>query len=432
MNTFGFDTIAAAATAPGVGAVAIVRISGKDSLCIARKIFRAPGDVGPRVMRLGAIDCGGFTEKGFLIYFSAPDSYTGEDVVELQFHGGVFSVSAVLEALIRNGARAAAPGEFTRRAFLNGKMDLTAAEGVADMINAGTEAEARAASSLMSSGLNRFLQGIFDTLADICAELEVCIDYPEEDIEALSAASAHARLNDALSVVRGALDGYERGKYVKTGVNVALAGRVNVGKSSLLNRLAGFDRAIVSDTPGTTRDTVTETVSINGVKFNIIDTAGLRAPGDGIEELGIGRAYRAMEDADIIAAVSDGDGNEGDFTVYGDKVIRVRNKMDLWPAPPGYIGVSALTGDTSALRDALYRKIFGEGAFLSDVTVTSARHAEALQRCVRALKNALQTTESELIATDVKEAMNAIGEITGSTASEAVIDRIFSNFCVGK
>lgn len=443
------ENVSAIATPPGKGGVAIIRISGKNPLRIAAKMFTPAGKVNvedfePYRMYPGRIDGGNFSDYGLCVYFKAPASYTGEDVVEFQCHGGESLARGVLKQTFRLGAKPAGKGEFTKRAFLNGKLSLASAEGVADMINGESEAEVKAGYLLYSEKLTNKAKELQAELKTLLAGIDVSVDYPEEDVEEQHVAELSVALQGLCSRLSALTAGYAVGKKIKSGVTVAICGKPNTGKSSLLNRLLGYDKAIVSDVAGTTRDAVEGVLEIDGRKFNLYDTAGVRESGDAIESIGIERAGSIIHSADVAVFVVDSAAgvNEEDARVLemlkGKPLIKVVNKIDLThdeTETDADVLTSAVTGEgIERLKTLLYEKSFGprgeDAAFLIE-----ERHYDALRRAKDALKRAIVACKDQpldLIGIDVKEGWDALGEITGETATEAIIEEIFSKFCVGK
>lgn len=441
------ENIAAIATPPGKGGVAIIRISGKDPLAVAEKMFVPTGKTAVRAfepyrMYPGKIDGGEFTDYGLCVYFKGPYSYTGEDIVEFQCHGGESIARGILKNCFKNGAKSAGRGEFTKRAFLNGKLSLASAEGVADMINGESEAEVRAGYLLYSEKLTKKVCGVQTSLKEVLAGIDAAVDYPEEGIEEDSTAEIKEKLQAVLREVSSLSSGYDSGRKIKTGVTVALCGRPNTGKSSILNYLLGYDKAIVSEIAGTTRDAVEGTIVLNGVKFNLYDTAGLREGADRLENIGIGKAEAIIRSADVVVFVRDGqeiseeDGRALELA-EGKEIIKVFNKTDLLGCggTDADVHTSAVTGEgMERLKELLYEKGLGErgedAAFLVE-----ERHFEALKKAKGHLESAVFACGNlplDLVGIDVTEAWTALGAITGETASEAIIDEIFSKFCVGK
>lgn len=429
------ESIAAIATASGTGGVAIIRISGENSLEIAGKMFTPYKNFKPNYMYAGHIQADGFTDYGFLVYFKAPKSFTGEDVVELHCHGGVQLARGVLKKCLSLGARIADRGEFTKRAFLNGKLTLASAEGMADMINAESLALLRAGSMLYGEKLSNEVETLQNSLKDILAEVAVEIDYPEEDDGGLDLKKIKSQVAALKVATDGLVSGYKCGKKLKEGVTVAICGKPNTGKSSLLNALLGYDKAIVSAEAGTTRDAVEGAIDIDGVKYNLIDTAGIRECAGAVESIGIERAKKIVTTADIILSVSEGEDADLPADVSGE-VIRVFNKSDLKkPVGKFDIAVSAKTGNgLDKLKKLIAERSFGDIA-LDKAYVVEERHYAALLKAAKALKSAtenLETLTLDIIAVDLKDAWDALGEITGETANEEIISTVFSKFCVGK
>lgn len=428
-------TIAAVATAAGTGGVAIIRLSGDKSLEIAKKIFTPKNDFKPNYMYAGHIEGDGFTDYGFLVYFKAPKSFTGEDVVELHCHGGVQLSRGILKKCLSLGAVSAERGEFTKRAFLNGKLTLAGAEGMADMINAESAALLRAGCMLYSEKLSDEVKELQNILKEILAETAVEIDYPEEDESGLDLKRIGVKISELQKRTDGLLSGYKCGKLIKDGVTVALCGKPNVGKSSLLNALLGYDKALVSDEAGTTRDAVEGSVEIGGVKFTFYDTAGIRDNAGGVEKSGIALAKKIINSADVILSVSDGGEVNLPPEVSGI-VIKVFNKSDVKKPSGKYdIAVSAKTGaGVDGLKKLISEKSVGDVS--SDKAyVVEERHFYALKRAAEALKSATENIGKitlDIIAVDLKEAWEAFGEITGETANEEIITAVFEKFCVGK
>ena len=444
------ENIAAIATPAGKGGVAIIRISGKSPLALAEKMFSPIGktkvsDFEPYRMYPGRIDGGNFEDYGLCVYFKGPQSYTGEDIVEFQCHGGESIARGILKQAFRLGGRSAGRGEFTKRAFLNGKLSLASCEGVADMINGESEAEVKAGYLLYSEKLTNRVRALQDELKTLLAGIDVSVDYPEEDIEEQHIIELKASLEGIVEKITALTSTYAVGKKIKSGVTVAICGKPNTGKSSLLNRLLGYEKAIVSNVAGTTRDAVEGVLEIDGQKFNLYDTAGVRESGDSIEAIGIERAENIIRSADVAVFVIDmaeGGTSEEDARVLEmvkDKpLITVVNKVDLSNVKsmiPADVYTSAVTGEgVEKLKELLYQKSFGarteDAAFLIE-----QRHFDALERAKTSLQKgiiACQFEPLDLIGIDVKEAWDSLGEITGETATEAIITEIFEKFCVGK
>ena len=440
------ECIAAISTAPAAGGVAIIRISGKSALSVAQKVFapsgrRAVKDFKPRYMYSGNIlAAGGITDFGLCVYFKAPHSFTGEDVVELHCHGGVELSRAVLKAVIAAGARPARAGEFTMRAFVNGKISLSAAEGMADMINGKSAAEVRAGSLLYSGRLTEAAKRAQGGLTDVLAKIGADIDYPEEDIERTELYDIKGTLSQIAGDISALLATYEGGKKIKNGVSVAICGRPNAGKSSLLNALLGYDKAIVSAAAGTTRDVVEGSLELGGVMFNLYDTAGVRQTSGEVERMGIERAKQALRSADLALIVYEGDFGAEEAELQNScscPVIKVRNKRDVSDMAGGGedIFISALTGEgVEELKSLMQARALPSGS-ADEAFLIEVRHYGALSRALQSLNSAIANIgafPADIISVDLREAWDALGEITGETATEEIIETIFSKFCVGK
>ena len=427
------DLISAIATAVGAGGIAVVRMSGRGALSVARKMFSRKGEFQPNYMYAGEIDAGTFRDYGMCVYFRAPKSFTGEDVVEFHCHGGTEIARGILKRTLELGARLAERGEFTKRAYLNGKLSLSAAEGVGEMIAASSEAQVRAGYLLYNEKLTSLGTALQRKLTHCLAEVDADLDYPEEDLNASSRAEIVATLREVGQELAALLSQYAAGRKIRSGVSVALVGAPNAGKSSLLNALLGYERAIVSDVAGTTRDVVEGTLEIEGVNFRITDTAGLRESADAIEREGVRRAREAMKGADVIVWLKE-DGEVPEFP-ESTPVITVGAKSDLARREDCDIVLSSYTGEgLDALRRLLYERGFGrenDGAFL-----LSERHYRAAQAAHEAVKEALASAEGglppELYAEDIRRAWETLGTLSGETASEAIVTEIFEKFCVGK
>ena len=444
------DTIAAIATAAVPAAVGIVRLSGEHTFAVLDALF-APANGAPmsqqtpRRMVYGAVrDAQGrVIDHALAVRFSAEHSYTGEDSAELHCHGSPVVLNETLAAAFAAGARQAKAGEFTKRAFLNGKMDLTEAEAVVDLVDAETAEAARNAAGQVDGALRRLAESAYDKLLDIASRFYAVVDYPDEDIEDASPAEVEATLQETEAKLSDLLSTYARGRFVKSGVATAIIGAPNAGKSSLLNRLVGYDRAIVTDIAGTTRDTVEEKALLGGVLLRLIDTAGLRETDDAVERLGVERSRRAIESADLILALTDGSRppTEEDHDAFelarssGKPYLLLRTKCDLGGDGTG-IAVSNVTGEGFDTLEAAVAALFPTLPPKTGTLLTNARQADAVTRALTSVRAALSALREgmtpDVVLTEVEAASNALGELTGRTAREDMVARIFERFCVGK
>jgi len=455
------DTIVAVATAPGEAGIGIVRASGPRALRCALGLFRRPdgaplsGDPRTHHATYGFVARPGTEEKldeCVLTYFAGPRSYTGEDVVELACHGSNLVLATVLNALVAAGARLAEPGEFTRRAFLNGRLDLAAAEAVIDIIRARTDAALRVATGQLSGRLSREIAALRLALITLLAEIEASIDFPD-DVEPPTDSELAARTTEIRDRTDRLLRTADAGRLYREGAALVLVGRPNVGKSSLLNALLGEARAIVTDVPGTTRDVIEETFNLRGVPVRAIDTAGLRETTDAVESLGVQRTRAQLAAADLVLWLLDASegltpaDREIAAELDGRRVVVVANKIDrgdllsedevaaLVPAP--LVRVSALTGaGIEALESTLAASLLGSDLSPESVWVSNARHQSRLRAAVTALDRAIEAAHAAFdqaaISLDLKLAAESLGEITGETVTEETITQIFARFCVGK
>jgi tRNA modification GTPase len=455
------DTIVAPATAPGVGAVAIIRLSGPAAVEILRAIWRPlhEGRMEPRRIYLGEVvdsDTGAHLDRAIAFIMLAPASLTGEDVAELQIHGGSYLVRRIISLAVSHGARMAEAGEFTRRAFLNGRIDLTEAEAVADLVEARGETGLRQALVQLSGALADKVRGLRDKVVGIRAHLEAEIDFADEDIRLPSRREMAAEIERIIIDVAMLHDSFARGRLAREGARAAIVGKPNAGKSSLLNLMLGTDRAIVTDIPGTTRDVIEDTVQLGPIPLTILDTAGLREGRDEVERLGIERTRRSVAEADLLIAVFDSSRplDADDLGLIGlcreRAGVAALNKSDL---PPRLtladlrgaglflpaINLSALTGERlPRLREELARAIdaMASPGGESEIAISRGRHRDALSQALHALKaareSALRAMPPEIVAVDVGAAADSLGAITGEVTSEDVLDKIFSEFCIGK
>jgi tRNA modification GTPase len=443
------DIIAAIATAPGRAGIGIVRISGRKLDRVATSLLGTVPQ--PRTATRATFHGAGAQaiDDGIALLFAAPASYTGEDVLELHGHGGPVVLQMLLRRCVELGARLAEPGEFTRRAFLNDKLDLAQAEGVADLIEAATEAAARCALRSLRGEFSELIEGFARRLVELRALVEATLDFPEEDIDVIDREDARSRLRLLREDIARALESGRRGSVLRSGLQVVLAGQPNVGKSSLLNRLAGEEVAIVTEIAGTTRDTVRQAIQIEGVPMNIIDTAGLRETTDRIEAMGVARTWQAIEGADALLLVVDARTGvtSADRAIVARlprhlKPLTVFNKADLAVGIPAgdessdrgaHIRLSAKTGEgIDDLRRALLA-LAGWRSGVEDVFMARARHLGALERVEEALERAGEAMlHGELFAEELRLAQRELSAITGEFTSEDLLGEIFSRFCIGK
>ncbi len=447
------DTIVAPATSPG-GAIAVVRMSGGKSKEIISRVFDNYAQMCHAKMVHGRIVSQGRTvDEVMAVCFDAPRSYTGEDCVEIYCHAGAFGVYDIVSTLTQNGARAAQPGEFTKRAFLNGKMDLTQAEAVCDFIAASSGAGARAAQSQLQGTLRKAVTGFQDRLGDLIAEIEAAVEYPEDDLEFSIIQKTVPYLQELHRDIQTLAASYETGRIIKEGLAVAIAGKPNVGKSTLFNALAQRDRAIVSPESGTTRDTIDAPLSLNGVVINLQDTAGIRSTQNQIEAQGVERSKDALRQAELTLFVLDGSApmEEEDFCAFqavSGSCFILLNKCDLACAVTDHqihaafgehpvLRVSGITGNGIAyLRNALYDFAVRDKTAAEGVVITNVRHRELLLSAAAALSDALAALETgvdmDCVSIDLSAAWASLGGVTGNTVTEEIIDKIFSKFCLGK
>ena len=460
------DTIAAAATGGAVAAIGIIRVSGENALTAADNIFRSKSgiklkDAENRRMYYGELidSSGTLIDLCLCVVSREPESYTGEDTVEFHCHGSPVVLSEVLRFLFERGVRQALPGEFTKRAFLNGRMDLTQAEAVIDLIESESPVAAHNAAGQLRGSVGVKMDCAYNRLIDIMSHFHVVIDYPDEDIDDFKALDYMDELRDIEGELRRMLDTHDRGRILREGVPTAIIGRPNTGKSSLLNALLGYDRAIVTEIAGTTRDTIEEKVLIGNVPLRLIDTAGLRKTNDAIEKLGVEKTLDALSGAGLVIAVLDGSEplKHEDYDALRSippdvPRIAVVNKSDL-PAALDIneldaleiksCNISALSGEGFNCLDAEIQKMFPEftassatGAPLPGELITNIRQAEAISRAAESLKLAALALTAKVtpdaVLTDIEAALTAIGEVTGRIMSESIISRIFERFCVGK
>ena len=458
------DTIAAIATARGQAGIGIVRVSGPLALPIATELFRSPCKVPPTQLPTHTLTYGHVVDTSasdavidevLLGVMHSPKTYTGEDIVEFNCHGGIVPITAVLDLVVKSGARIAEPGEFTKRAFLNGKLDLAQAEAVAELIASKTDLSRKIAIEALAGKLSDTVNNLNDRLAALLAEVEASIDFPEEDLDFMKMEAqletTRSVQNDLTTLLETAADG----RLITEGVNVAILGKPNVGKSSLMNALVGTTRAIVTDIPGTTRDTIEEMINIGGVPLKLIDTAGIRSTDDVVEQQGVKRSKAVLDKAELLLLMFDASQplNDADHellqTAQSLKAILILNKVDLPVVTasttllahcPEKKVVETVIPDGKGLdklKATVCEELLGEDFVVGESPiVTNARHQEALRRANEALGYVIESLENgmppELVAVDLRISLDGLGDIVGKTTTEDILDRIFAQFCVGK
>ncbi|MEW6001447.1 MAG: tRNA uridine-5-carboxymethylaminomethyl(34) synthesis GTPase MnmE [Nitrospirota bacterium] len=462
---FTDDTVVAISTPLGEGGIGIVRLSGKDSLKIVEKIFGSPRNKSLRNSKSHSIIYGFIKDpltgeqidEVLISVMRSPHSYTREDVVEINCHGGMIALKKTLELAIKEGARLAEPGEFTRRAFLNGRIDLSQAEAVLDLIRSKTDESRRISVEQLQGGLSREITELRNRLLELCAHIEACIDFPEDEIETATKQDMIKSMEDIEGKLKELLRTYDEARFFRDGLSTALVGRPNVGKSSLLNALLKKERAIVTELPGTTRDVIEEYLNIKGLPLRIMDTAGIRDVQNIVEKEGVKRSFQSIENADLVIAIFDNSESikDGDFEVIskikGKNVIIVLNKCDLpsvfdrniiasylSPSLPPVLNISATRGDG---LEELKEKIFN--SCLKDwkeeregVVVTNIRHKIRIENAKMSLERAISSLKEEMpveiISVELRDSLDNLGEIVGAVTTEDILNNIFNNFCIGK
>lgn len=446
------NTICAISTFVGRAGLGIVRMTGDSSLEVLEKVFKGSIDFENRKLSYGhIIDDKKIVDEVLAVYMKAPHTYTREDVVEIYTHGGVVAVREVLNTLLKNGANLAEPGEFTKRAFLNGRLDLAQAEAVLDLIDANTSMSYENSLNQLEGSLSRSVEKIEEALIEVMASTVAEIDFPEDEIDTLNDYEKINKLKPILEDIENLLKSSKRGKVLREGIKTLILGRPNVGKSSLLNALLKENRAIVTDIPGTTRDTIEEVLDLDGIPLNLIDTAGIRETEDTVELIGVEKAKSHVEDADLVLVLLDSseelsteDVDILEFAKDKEKIVII-NKTDLDPKLDleklkdyKYIMMSIVDGTgIDVLQDEIKRLFFEDKITSSDdIMVSNIRHIEALRRAIAALESAISDLEVgiplDLVEVDLNICIDELGNITGKTTTEDVLDRIFSEFCIGK
>ena len=455
------DTIAAIATAPGEGGIGIIRLSGINALEIANSIFKpfyrnSVEDYANRTLIYGNIvDGEDVIDEVLLAYMKGPHSYTAEDVVEINCHGGFISVKKILELSLKKGARLAQPGEFTKRAFLNGRIDLSQAEAVIDIINAKTDRSHEIAQEQLEGSLSKKIKSLRDKITEVLAQVEVAIDYPEEDIEFITYKELIEKTEYIHSEVNKLYRTADTGKILREGLKTAILGKPNVGKSSLMNSILGENRAIVTDIPGTTRDVIEELVNIKGIPLKIVDTAGIRETDDVVEKIGVEKSIKHLKSSDLTLVVLDTsrklDTEDMEIlnSIDREKTIVILNKIDLennldleevkkYVDDKNIISISALKSEgIDLIHDRIEEMVFsGEIADSGEVMITNSRHKDAIYKAMVSINDAIASLKDHMsydfIEVDLRDAWDALGYINGDTVSEDLLDTIFSNFCIGK
>lgn len=444
------DTIAAIATPAGTGGLAVIRLSGPKSLDIAYTCLPHTQKLAPYQATYSYfIDptTDEHVDEIVSTYFQAPKSYTAEDIVEISCHGGAYIAQNVLQILLDNGARMAEPGEFTKRAFLNGRIDLSQAEAVSDLIAAQTSASHKTALYQLKGRLKQEIESIRQNLINTISLLELELDFSEEEIDKTDFSEIEVAIHRIKTQCEQLIDSYRDGKIYRDGIYAAIVGRPNAGKSSILNALLKEDRALVSEIAGTTRDTIEESISHNGIKIRLVDTAGLRESQDAIESMGIGRAEEVMERADILLHIIDitEDSGENDLGARAKPVLKIYNKIDLLETPPRpsndhvvYTSAKEMRG-ISEIGDAIITQMVADFNYAESTDtpiISKERHKKALQSAVGSFHKAAQSARnkmsSEFIVVDLRAGLNSLGKITGETTTDEILNNIFNNFCIGK
>lgn len=454
-----FDTIAAISTPRGEGGIGIVRLSGDESLGILSKIFKPKSKKDVKEIKSYTINYGHIYDGEELIdevlvsVMKAPNTYTREDIVEINCHGGYLITQKVLELVLKNGAKIAEPGEFTRRAFLNGRLDLTQAEAVIDLIHGKTDKSISLSLNNLRGDLRDQINHLKKILLDVAAHVNVVLDYPEEGVDEPIPEHLIIELHNVKDTITKLVESYDKGKMIKEGIKTAIVGKPNVGKSSLLNSILREERAIVTSIAGTTRDTIEEIINIKGIPLIMVDTAGIRKTQDEVENIGVQKSKKMLKEADLVLFVLDSsrDFSDEDREIYdsiqSEKVIGILNKIDMekklditnLTKVKKWIEISALENiGIDTLENEIYNFILSENIEDSSekLIITNIRHKSALEKTKKSIENIFETIDMgypmDLIAVDLNDALDSLSEVTGEISSEDLLDHIFSNFCVGK
>lgn len=456
------STIAAISTAPGIGGIGIVRMSGEEAFSILSEIFKPKKSFNIEEVKGYTIKYGYIVKEDEIIdevlvsFFRAPNSYTTENLCEISSHGGAYVVRRILETCLENGADLAEPGEFTKRAFLNGRMDLSQAEAVIDIINARTEKEAKTSINQLEGSLSKQIKQIREMLMSVMVEIEVSIDYPEYDVEEVNNLKAYNMLLEVKDKLNSLKNSFENGKIIKNGIKIALLGKPNAGKSSLLNAILKEERAIVTDIEGTTRDTIEESITVSGIPIHIIDTAGIRNAKNEVEKIGIEKSRKMAEEAELVIAILDASKvlNDEDIEILellkNKKGIVVLNKIDLGNIKVSKEAIKNIAGEKEIIEisakenigiDNIYETItkmfeLNEINIDNDAIITNIRHKDIINNAISGTEKALEATKEkmpiDIIGIYIKDIMEDLGKITGESVSDEIIKEIFSKFCLGK
>jgi len=456
-----FDTITAISTAIGEGGISIIRVSGESALQVVGRIFKGKNTKGMDTMETYTMRYGHIVELGgddvidevIVSCMKGPRSFTAEDTVEINCHGGIVATNKVLENVIKAGARMAEPGEFTKRAFLNGRIDLSQAEAVIDIIRAKTELSMKSAVLQAGGNLSAAVRELREKLIALIAHIEATVDYPEDDLEEITGIQVAARLKEVVEEIGKAIESADEGKILREGLSTVIVGKPNVGKSSLLNTLLKENRAIVTDIPGTTRDVIEEYISIQGIPIKIVDTAGIRETEDVVEKIGVEKSIEKIEEADLIVLILDSSSELTDEDrdiisfIKGKKYIVLLNKSDLNEKinikeidelESEYVISTSVTQGfgIDQLKEAIVKLFFHGEIKSNELVITNMRHKEAMMAanssCIQAIEALSSTSAIDLASIDIRNAWYSLGQITGDTMEENIIDKIFSEFCLGK